>query len=357
MAAETKDAPAATAAGAAPDDTAGAEQQPTPEQVKRAEAAAVEQWTPHRPGLRAKIQYATALARSGLLPKAFRYNPANVLYAIEYGEAIGVPTMAAITGINVIDGKPTASAALISSLVRKAGHRLRVGYDEQKWMGWAEITRSDDPDFTFRVEWNLDRALTAELCTLRDGKPYAVDKEGRSKPWRKFYPAMVKWRAITECARDACEEALNGMHYTPDELGAEVDEDGRIIDSYDDADPHGVAAATPPPAPPAPAAAAQAEPPAEDGVVDAEFTEDTEDTERVDPAHAIWEFACQVLAEAVKAPDLDTWREAWNRAKDAGALDVGVPHEGQVGPLRLWMQARGAQLLAKSKATPQEAAE
>ena len=35
---------------------------------------------------------------------------------------------------------------------------------------------------------------------------------------------MLKSRAITQCARDACEEALFGLHYTPEELGAEVDE-------------------------------------------------------------------------------------------------------------------------------------
>ena len=41
---------------------------------------------------------------------------------------------------------------------------------------------------------------------------------------------MLKSRAITQCARDACEEALFGLHYTPEELGAEVDEDGVVVD-------------------------------------------------------------------------------------------------------------------------------
>ena len=40
---------------------------------------------------------------------------------------------------------------------------------------------------------------------------------------------MLKARAITQCARDACEEALFGLHYTPEELGAEVDEDGVVV--------------------------------------------------------------------------------------------------------------------------------
>jgi hypothetical protein len=41
---------------------------------------------------------------------------------------------------------------------------------------------------------------------------------------------MLKARAITQCARDACEEALFGLHYTPEELGADVDEDGTVVE-------------------------------------------------------------------------------------------------------------------------------
>jgi len=179
--------------------------------------------------LPAKLQYAHELANSGMLPKAFQRQPANVLFAIEYGEMLGLSPVAAMMGIYVIDGKPAAYASLISALVRKAGHKLRVGYDESKRMGWAEITRADDPGFTFRSEWDLERAVTAELCTIKNGVPYAVDSKGQSKPWRKFFPSMTKARAITEVARDACEEALFGLHYTPEELGAEVDVDGRVV--------------------------------------------------------------------------------------------------------------------------------
>jgi hypothetical protein len=179
--------------------------------------------------LEGKLAYAQALAQSGMLPNAFRRQPANVLFAIEYGETLGLSPVAAMMGIYVIDNKPAAYASLISALVRKAHHRLRVGYDEQKMMGWAEIVRCDDPGFTFRSEWDLERAVTAELCTIKDGVPYSVDSNGRSKPWRKFFPSMTKARAITEAARDACEEALYGLHYTPEELGAEVDDEGHVI--------------------------------------------------------------------------------------------------------------------------------
>lgn len=160
-----------------------------------------------------KVDYAQHLASSALLPKQYQRQPANLLFAIEYAEMLQLPPMAAITGIHVIEGKPSASAALISALVRRAGHRLRVKGNGVKAV--AQIVRSDDPEFTFESEWTIERAQQAGLT----GK--AV--------WKNYPAAMLKARAISEVARDACEEALSGMHYTPEELGAEVDADGEIV--------------------------------------------------------------------------------------------------------------------------------
>ncbi|HEY2267221.1 MAG TPA: hypothetical protein VGI96_31680 [Streptosporangiaceae bacterium] len=173
----------------------------------------------HRPqaqpsAIPAKIAYARALAESGLLPDSYRRQPANILWAVEYGEMLGLSTMAAITGVHVIKGKPTASAGLISALVRRAGHKLRIRGDAQS--ATCQIIRSDDPKYTFEVTFTLDDAKTAEL----------LDKDN----WKHFGPSMLKARAITQCARDACEEALFGLHYTPEELGANVDEDGVVVD-------------------------------------------------------------------------------------------------------------------------------
>ena len=219
MSTETLEAPVAEAAE--PETQTAPEPAPGAEVAVRAQPAAM--------AMGAKLKYAEMLAKSGLLPRDYRHNPANVLFGVEYGQMLGLQPMAAITGIHVIDGKPSASAGLISALVRRAGHKLRVGFDVQKQMGWAEIVRADDPGYTFRSEWDLDRAVTAELCTIRDGKPFATDSKGKSLPWRKFFPSMTKARAITEVSRDACEEVLFGLHYTPEELGAEVDDGGSVI--------------------------------------------------------------------------------------------------------------------------------
>lgn len=172
----------------------------------------------HQPGpatLPEKMDYARALAESGMLPAQYRRQPANLLYALEYAGLLGLHPMAAITGVHVIEGKPSASSALISALVRRAGHKLRVTGNDQEAV--AQIIRADDPDWKFESRWTIARAEQAGLT--------------KKQVWRNYPAAMLKARAITEVARDACEEALSGMHYTPEELGANVGEDGEPVDA------------------------------------------------------------------------------------------------------------------------------
>ena len=156
-----------------------------------------------------RMAYARALASAGLLPRAYRDNPGNVLLAMELGDALGIRTIQAIQGIHVIEGKPSASADLIASLVRRAGHRLRISGDDTT--ATAVIIRADDPDFTFTCTWTIDRARVAGLL----GKGV----------WQSYPASMLKARAITEVARAGASDALYGVIYTPEELNA--DEDGR----------------------------------------------------------------------------------------------------------------------------------
>ncbi|TMR99559.1 hypothetical protein [Nonomuraea basaltis] len=167
-----------------------------------------------------RIEYSQQLAFANLLPPQYFKQPANVLWAIEFGESIGVDAITAITEVHVIKGKPSSSAGLVSALVRKAGHRMRtwVERDENGRLikAVSTIVRSDDPEFEFKSEWTISRAQTAGL--LKQNENYG-----------KYPEAMLKARSQTEVARDACKEALCGLGYTPEELGAQVNDDGSIV--------------------------------------------------------------------------------------------------------------------------------
>lgn len=162
-----------------------------------------------------KMDWVRTMATANLLPAQYRNNPGNLFFAIEYADALGVDRMAAITSIHVIEGKPSASADLIANLIRKAGHRLRVSGDDTHAI--AQIIRADDPEFTYEARWDMDKARAAGLA----GKGV----------WRNYPGAMLRSRAITEVARMGASDALFGVIYTPEELGAEIDDRGDIVHS------------------------------------------------------------------------------------------------------------------------------
>jgi hypothetical protein len=41
---------------------------------------------------------------------------------------------------------------------------------------------------------------------------------------------MCVWRAVSEACREGAEDVLFGLHYTPEELGADVNDAGEVID-------------------------------------------------------------------------------------------------------------------------------
>lgn len=148
-----------------------------------------------------KVEYAQTLAHSNLLPKHFQNNPANLLYAIEFAEALGMKPIHAITSVHVINGKPSASADLIGTMVRRAGHKLRVTGDDT--YAEAVLVRADDPDFEFRARWDMDKARKAGLNTAT---------------WKAYPGAMLRSRAITEVCRAGAPDALHGIQHSTEEL-------------------------------------------------------------------------------------------------------------------------------------------
>lgn len=154
--------------------------------------------------LAVQMDYARAVSSAALLPQAYRGKPADIMLAVGLGQSMGLSPAESLYRIDVIQGKPTASAELIAANVRKAGHKLRLRVDEQAVSATCTIIRADDPDYEHTV--TRDKAWASQMGLA-------------SKDNYKKQPAtMLGWRAVTACARMACPEALYGVAYTPDEM-------------------------------------------------------------------------------------------------------------------------------------------
>ena len=154
--------------------------------------------------IRTQMQWAKLASQGDIIPDAYRGKPANILVAVGFGAAMGLSYADSLYRINVIKGKPTMSAELIASQVRKAGHRLRIYKDEAHESVKASIFRKDDPEFEFSAV--RDKAWATKMGL--------ANREN----YQRQPMTMLTWRAITAVAREACPEALYGVAYSPDEL-------------------------------------------------------------------------------------------------------------------------------------------
>ena len=152
-----------------------------------------------------QVQFAQLVTEGSLVPKDYQNQPANALIAIGLGQSMGLSPAESLYRISVIQGKPTASAELIASNIRKAGHILRVHSDEQNLSVTATVYRADDPEFPHTVTRDMNWAKQMGL----------VNKDN----YKRQPLTMLQWRAISGVGRLACPEALYGVQYTPDELG------------------------------------------------------------------------------------------------------------------------------------------
>lgn len=146
---------------------------------------------------------ARRLAESDLLPKALKGKPADVAIILLTGIEFGLQPMAAIRGINVIEGKASLSADLLSGVVQQKTNvceyfRMVTCADtiatfETKRHGHGEAVK---------LSYTIEQARNAGLV-------------GRDN-WKKYPADMLAARCISRLAKRVYPDITQGC-YVPDE--------------------------------------------------------------------------------------------------------------------------------------------
>lgn len=155
----------------------------------------------------------TALSRSGFLPDSVKTPEQAIAIALK-GHEIGMPMMQAFSSIHIIKGKPTISAEGMNALIRKNCPKAKLEIlINDTTICTIKATRPGEAPFTYT--YSIDDAKRAGIT----GNP----------SWSKYPDAMLFARCISVIGRRIFPDCLQGISYTPEELGAEVDEDGEVI--------------------------------------------------------------------------------------------------------------------------------
>jgi len=159
------------------------------------------------------VQLAQHFVSSGFFKDANDLSKAVVKMVA--GEELGLGPMASMQGIHIIEGKPSLSANLLGVQVKRSGaynfRPKRVSAEG------AEIAFFENGEEIGISAFTLEQAKRAGLVRKGSG-------------WEKYPEAMLFARALSQGVRWYCPDVTAGSPaYTPEELGAEVDEQGEPI--------------------------------------------------------------------------------------------------------------------------------
>lgn len=197
--------------------------------------------------LNQRIRYAQTLAgAASLIPVGLHHagqaSAAKIMLVAETGAMLGLHPMAAIQGIDVIEGRATISPRLATALIRAKGHKLRFSdsgtIEGGDYVATWTLIRTDDPDEPIVASFTPQMAARANLCQYveRNGvwSIIAESSKGKALPWQQYPEDMCQWRALSRLMRRGAEDVLLGIGYFPDELGAtDLGEDGTRVDTLD----------------------------------------------------------------------------------------------------------------------------
>jgi len=155
---------------------------------------------------------AIALQESGYFSDV--KSKAQAIVKVMAGAELGLPPFASMTGIHIIQGKPVLGANVMATLVK---NDPRYDY---------HIKKADDT--ICELTW-FENGQQVGVSSFTMKEAQAAGLVGKDN-WKKYPSDMLFARAISRGARRFAPGIFGGSPvYTPDEMGAEVDEDGNVI--------------------------------------------------------------------------------------------------------------------------------
>lgn len=161
------------------------------------------------------LRIARTLANSALVPKAYQGKPEDVVVAMQYGAEIGLPPMAALQSIAVINGKPGVYGdGFLGVIMSKPAYQKHLEHyelaDGTRVRSLREEHYKDDDTKAVSIFWRKGNPdpFVAEF-SIGDAKRAKL--WGKEGPWSTYPARQLKWRARGFAGRDGFAGELRGV--------------------------------------------------------------------------------------------------------------------------------------------------
>ena len=138
---------------------------------------------------------AAKIAATSFVPKGLRGQPASVAAAILTGRELNLGPMAALRGLEVIDGSVTMKPEMMAARILSAGHSIQ----------WVEAS---DKACTVRIVRGDGLSEAESRFTLADAQRAGL---AGKRNWQQWPGQMCRARALANAARMACPDVILGL--------------------------------------------------------------------------------------------------------------------------------------------------
>lgn len=163
---------------------------------------------------------ARALVGSGFFADTKQASQAIV--KIMAGQELGFGPFASMTGVHIIQNKPTLAANLMAAAVKRDG---KYNYRVTK----LSETECEIEFYERSLDGSKFEKVGLSAFTMADAKKAGLELKDN---WKKYARNMLFARALSNGQKWYAPDVFGGTTvYTPDEMGAVTDEEGNIIDA------------------------------------------------------------------------------------------------------------------------------
>lgn len=159
-------------------------------------------------------QFASMVTKTDLVPKGYRGKPEDATVAIIYGMEIGLPPLASLQNISVVNGSPAVWGDAQLSLAQSSGK-----YEYHKSFFEGEFG-ADNFKAIFEVKRVGAKEPVIKEFSIADAKKAKL--WGKTGTWETHPKVMLSYKARAFALREAFADVLKGMHSAEEMEGEQI---------------------------------------------------------------------------------------------------------------------------------------
>ena len=143
-------------------------------------------------------QFAELAAKTDMVPKAYHKNPSAIVVAVMMGHELGLPPLAALQNIAVINGRPSVWGDALLAIVQGSGQLEDINEE------WDAKTKTATCHYK-------RKGYTAQSATFSMEDAALAGLTKKQGPWQQYPQRMCKLRARGFALRDGFADQLRGI--------------------------------------------------------------------------------------------------------------------------------------------------